>query len=95
MILGAMTMPNEHVKIEKMIQDAVEKGAKIECGGSKVQSLKGQFFQPTVISNVTHDMVINNTSLIKLSNHRIGSIIDQIGSIIDQIGSIIDRFGSN
>ena len=40
--------------IERHIKDAVEKGAKVLVGGER----DGQFFQPTVITDVTHDMLI-------------------------------------
>jgi succinate-semialdehyde dehydrogenase/glutarate-semialdehyde dehydrogenase len=41
-------------KVQRHIQDAVSKGAKVVTGGQKLQ---GQFFQPTVISGATSDML--------------------------------------
>jgi succinate-semialdehyde dehydrogenase/glutarate-semialdehyde dehydrogenase len=41
-------------KVEKHVQDALAKGAKIVTGGKKMQ---GQFFEPTVISGATGDML--------------------------------------
>ncbi|HPO16619.1 MAG TPA: NAD-dependent succinate-semialdehyde dehydrogenase [Candidatus Hydrogenedentes bacterium] len=44
---------------EAFVQDAVQKGAKLECGGRRAaQFAKGFFFQPTVLSNVDQSMSI-------------------------------------
>jgi succinate-semialdehyde dehydrogenase/glutarate-semialdehyde dehydrogenase len=43
-------------KVEEHVQDAVAKGAKILCGGSK-HSRGGRFYQPTVITQVSEDML--------------------------------------
>jgi len=40
-------------KVQDLLDDAIKKGAKVVVGG-KVHSLGGQFFEPTVISNVNH-----------------------------------------
>jgi succinate-semialdehyde dehydrogenase/glutarate-semialdehyde dehydrogenase len=44
-------------KVEAHIADAVKKGAKIVAGGHR-HALGGSFFEPTVLTNVTTDMVI-------------------------------------
>lgn len=44
-------------KVEEHIDDAISKGAKIVAGG-KPHSLGGTFFEPTVLTGVTKDMVI-------------------------------------
>ena len=41
-------------KVERHVQDAIAKGGKVEIGGKK---LNGQFFEPTVISGATPDML--------------------------------------
>ena len=41
-------------KVQRHVQDAVNKGAKLVVGGNKLQ---GQFFEPTVISGATGDML--------------------------------------
>lgn len=43
-------------KVEEHVQDAVAKGAKILCGGGK-HTRGGRFYQPTVITQVTEDML--------------------------------------
>ena len=44
-------------KVEEHIADAKAKGAKVETGGQR-HALGGTFFQPTVLSGVTSDMLI-------------------------------------
>src|SRR4029079_283387 len=44
-------------KVEQHINDAVQKGAKIAVGGHR-HALGGSFFEPTVLTDVTTDMVI-------------------------------------
>jgi succinate-semialdehyde dehydrogenase/glutarate-semialdehyde dehydrogenase len=41
-------------KVQRHVQDALSKGAKIVTGGQKLQ---GQFFQPTVLADATGDML--------------------------------------
>ncbi|WP_298068986.1 NAD-dependent succinate-semialdehyde dehydrogenase [uncultured Mailhella sp.] len=41
--------------LSALVQDALEKGAKVVCGG-KPHSLGGCFFEPTVVTGVTRDM---------------------------------------
>jgi glyceraldehyde-3-phosphate dehydrogenase (NADP+) len=41
-------------KVEAMVQDAIENNASLLCGGKRV----GNFYQPTVLSNVSNDCVI-------------------------------------
>jgi succinate-semialdehyde dehydrogenase/glutarate-semialdehyde dehydrogenase len=43
--------------VMKQIEDACKKGAKIELGGRIVEIGNGSFFEPTVLSNVSDDML--------------------------------------
>ena len=48
-------------KVQRQVDDAVSKGAKVECGGHRLVEDgldKGCFFAPTVLSGVTRDMLI-------------------------------------
>ncbi|KAF4430375.1 3-sulfolactaldehyde dehydrogenase [Colletotrichum fructicola] len=45
-------------KVREHIHDATSKGAKVEVGGQPFQS-PGFFFQPTVLSGVTQDMIVS------------------------------------
>lgn len=52
--VGAVTAEFQIKIIEDHIQDAVEKGAKVMCGGSRKPG--SHHFPPTVVTEVTHDM---------------------------------------
>ncbi|MEK5338388.1 NAD-dependent succinate-semialdehyde dehydrogenase [Weizmannia sp. FSL W8-1119] len=55
--IGPLIDRNAVEKVEHHVKDAVEKGATVETGGS---AKDGLFFDPTVISNVTDDMICMN-----------------------------------
>lgn len=53
--IGAITR-KEHIPfLESQLEDALSKGAKLECGGERLGNA-GNFFAPTVLTGVTHDM---------------------------------------
>jgi glyceraldehyde-3-phosphate dehydrogenase (NADP+) len=52
--MGPMINVEAAHKVEAMVQDAIVKNATLLCGGKRV----GNFFQPTVLSNVSNDCVI-------------------------------------
>ncbi len=54
---GPLIDINAVLKVEKQIRDAVDKGARIGCGGKRVGS-SGFFFEPTILIDVTPDMRI-------------------------------------
>ncbi len=59
--LGPMANQEGIEKAQRHIKDALEKGAKIACGGGRPQGKefsKGHFFQPTVLTDVNHDMLV-------------------------------------
>jgi len=59
--IGPLANREELDKIEHQVQDAVDKGAVLLAGGSRLQTAgldKGFFFGPTVIKNVTPEMLI-------------------------------------
>ncbi len=47
------------VKVEEHIADAIKKGARIETGGKR-HALGGSFFEPTIMTGVTTDMLVTN-----------------------------------
>eukprot|EP00560_Eucampia_antarctica_P000672 CAMPEP_0197840156 /NCGR_PEP_ID=MMETSP1437-20131217/45440_1 /TAXON_ID=49252 ORGANISM="Eucampia antarctica, Strain CCMP1452" /NCGR_SAMPLE_ID=MMETSP1437 /ASSEMBLY_ACC=CAM_ASM_001096 /LENGTH=384 /DNA_ID=CAMNT_0043449715 /DNA_START=672 /DNA_END=1826 /DNA_ORIENTATION=+ len=55
---GAMIMDGQMDIIQRLIDDAVAKGARLHCGGKRNPNLLGQFYEPTVLSRVTSDMRI-------------------------------------
>lgn len=56
--VGALYWPHQMEIIEKHMADAVAKGAKVLIGGRRNPNLKGLYYEPTVLTNVTHDMLI-------------------------------------
>lgn len=55
---GPLIDLNAVLKVEEQIRDAVDKGARIGCGGKRV-SEGGFFFEPTILLDVTPEMVIS------------------------------------
>ena len=45
------------LKVEEHIDDALSKGARLVCGGNR-HHLGGSFFEPTVLADVTQDMLV-------------------------------------
>lgn len=55
---GPLIDLNAVVKVEEQIEDAVSKGARLACGGKR-SSEHGFFFEPTILLDVTSEMVIS------------------------------------
>jgi succinate-semialdehyde dehydrogenase/glutarate-semialdehyde dehydrogenase len=60
--IGPLIDKKGYEKVREHIEDAVAKGAKIEAGGKGYHDIEaedaGYFFEPTVLSHVTEDMLI-------------------------------------
>lgn len=58
--VGAIVTSEHNAKIDMFVEDAIADGATLELGGDAlaVPGLGPQFYQPTVLSNVTPDMAI-------------------------------------
>ncbi len=56
--VGAIFWDRQLEIIEAHVADAVAKGAKVLAGGRRNPSHEGLFFEPTVLANVNHDMLI-------------------------------------
>jgi succinate-semialdehyde dehydrogenase/glutarate-semialdehyde dehydrogenase len=54
---GPLIEPSAVDKVEEHIADAVANGATVALGGGR-HELGGNFFQPTILTNVTQDMMI-------------------------------------
>lgn len=52
--VGALVNLSTLEKVEGFVEDAIAKGARLECGGQRLPG-KGYFYQPTVLSNVSAD----------------------------------------
>lgn len=57
--MGPLANDRRVQAMEMFVADAVSKGAKIETGGKRIGN-KGNFFEPTVLTNVNNDMRIMN-----------------------------------
>lgn len=53
--IGPLANSEQLLKLQGQVKDAVEKGAKVECGGKKIDG-KGFFFEPTVLTKVNRRM---------------------------------------
>lgn len=92
--VGAVTM-NEQIEIvERLVKDAVEKGAQVLNGGERDKNSKGRYFKPTVLKNVTHEMRIANEEafgpvmcLIKFKDDE--DLVNKINSIQYGLGGCI------
>ncbi|MCZ4225480.1 aldehyde dehydrogenase family protein [Pedobacter rhodius] len=55
--LGSLTRKDQLIVLENQVKDALNKGAKLLCGGKAVEG-KGYFFEPTILTDVTNDMLV-------------------------------------
>lgn len=55
--MGPLSRAEQISLLENQISDAVEKGATILSGGKRIAG-KGYYFEPTVLTNVSHDMLV-------------------------------------
>ncbi|ACP22817.1 NADP+ dependent succinate-semialdehyde dehydrogenase (plasmid) [Sinorhizobium fredii NGR234] len=53
--IGPMIDGHAIEKIEAHVADALAKGAELRCGGGRIGT-KGTFFEPTVLTGISHDM---------------------------------------
>ncbi|MFO0578191.1 MAG: aldehyde dehydrogenase family protein [Polyangia bacterium] len=56
--VGATTMPRQLAIIQRQIDDAVQKGARILVGGQRNPRYPGQFFEPTVVVDCDSSMAL-------------------------------------
>ncbi|HEY7784983.1 MAG TPA: aldehyde dehydrogenase family protein [Pyrinomonadaceae bacterium] len=56
--VGAISNEKQLAIIEDHVADAIARGAKVRTGGSRPDELNGLFFQPTVLTNVDHQMEV-------------------------------------
>lgn len=57
--VGPLVNERQRDIVERLVNDAVAKGAKVACGGSRIEG-PGYFYQPTVLLDCTTDMDIVN-----------------------------------
>ncbi len=54
--IGPLVAKRQLDLLEAQVKDAIDKGAKIVIGGERLGNLKGAFYKPTILINVTSDM---------------------------------------
>lgn len=60
--VGAIVSPHQIEIIERLVSDAVERGARVVAGGKRGEG-EGLYFEPTVLVDVTPDMAIMQEEL--------------------------------
>lgn len=58
--IGSLVAKRQLDLLEEQVKDAVNKGAKIITGGEKPKNLKGAYYLPTLLTNITKDMRVWN-----------------------------------
>ncbi|MCP3900502.1 MAG: aldehyde dehydrogenase family protein, partial [Desulfobacteraceae bacterium] len=59
--IGPLVNAEAIEKVDRQVQDAINKGATLVCGGSRLEENnldKGHFYSPTILDNVTEEMLI-------------------------------------
>jgi len=56
--VGPMIHQRQLQMVEAQVEDAVARGARVLAGGSRLPELGANFYQPTVLADVTHEMRI-------------------------------------
>ena len=56
--MGCIAQPNNVTFLQKQVDEAVEKGARVLVGGGATADAagKGRFFQPTLVADCDHSM---------------------------------------
>ncbi len=56
--VGAMITPLQLDLVERLVNRAIEEGARVVCGGQRVREQEGDYFAPTILADVTPEMAI-------------------------------------
>lgn len=54
--IGSLVAKRQLELLESQVKDAIEKGAQIVTGGKRPVNLKGAYYLPTILTNITRDM---------------------------------------
>ena len=60
---GPLINKNAVIKVEKLVNDSVAKGGQLVLGGNKCDILEGNFYEPTLIRDVTTEMEISKEEI--------------------------------
>ncbi len=56
--MGPLVAERQVTRLETQVKDAVAKGAKIICGGKRPEGLHGAYYEPTILTGITKDMLV-------------------------------------
>lgn len=56
--IGPLVAERQVVNLEQQVVDALQKGAQIIVGGKRPSHLKGAYYEPTILTNITFDMAV-------------------------------------
>lgn len=54
--MGPLVAERQVIKLEEQVKDALDKGAKLHHGGKRPDGLRGAYYEPTILSNISKDM---------------------------------------
>lgn len=61
--LGPLVSEKQLINLENQVDDAIKKGAKVIIGGKRPANLSGAYYEPTILTNITYDMLVWNTEV--------------------------------
>lgn len=56
--IGPIVSIEQLEKLEEQVKDATRKGAKVICGGKRLEDNNGNYYLPTILTNITKDMKV-------------------------------------
>ncbi|MFP4097657.1 MAG: aldehyde dehydrogenase family protein [Alphaproteobacteria bacterium] len=56
--MGPLVAQRQVEKLAEQVRDALDKGARLLCGGKKPVALEGAYFEPTLLSDISRDMLV-------------------------------------
>lgn len=59
-MFGSLVAKHQLDLLESQVSDAIQKGATVITGGEKPKDLKGYYYKPTILTNITPDMRVWN-----------------------------------
>ena len=58
--IGPLVSKEQLEKLENQVADAIDKGAKVICGGQRLKKTDGNYYLPTILTNITKEMKVYN-----------------------------------
>ncbi len=56
--IGPLVAERQVVALEHQVSDAITKGAKVVMGAQRPKTLRGAYYEPTILTNITFDMSV-------------------------------------